>query len=176
LDRRIHLLLAVHPLRRRRQPRKRRRRRPHPRRTRKLRPHQRRRRNQVMETDIKSLNTPNPFSQVFPDCTFPPSPFLWGADNRLISSDLTSDQIKKLKGTGKNGMLTKGDVLKAMGQIKSAYGSAEKMYNDPLGPSGKRASEVRSFPLFFLSSLFVPPSPFLLLLFAYSPSILMSRK
>ena len=62
----------------------------------------------------------------------------------MISSDLTSDQIKKLKGTGKNGMLTKGDVLKAMGKIKSAYGSAEKMYTDPLGPSGKRASEVCS--------------------------------
>jgi len=87
---------------------------------------------------------------VFPDCTSPPlSPF-FDTDNRLISSDLTSDQIKKLKGTGKNGMLTKGDVLKAMGKIKSAYGSAEKMYTDPLGPSGKRASEVCPF----LSSLF----------------------
>jgi hypothetical protein len=48
-------------------------------------------------------------------------------DIRLISSDLTSDQISKLKGSGKNGMLTKGDVLKAMGKIKNAYGSAEKM-------------------------------------------------
>jgi hypothetical protein len=79
---------------------------------------------------------------VFHDCT---SIYLsyWGCtDDRLISSDLTSEQIKKLKGTGKNGMLTKGDVLKAMGKIKSAYGSAEKMYTDPLGPSGKRASEV----------------------------------
>ena len=39
-------------------------------------------------------------------------------------------------------MLTKGDVLKAMGAVKSAYGSAEKLVTDILGPSGKRASEV----------------------------------
>ena len=48
----------------------------------------------------------------------------------------------KLKGTGRGGMLTKGDVLVALGKIKNAYGSAEKMYTDPLGPSGRRASEV----------------------------------
>jgi hypothetical protein len=90
---------------------------------------------------------------VFPDCTYPANLFsCTDTDNRLISSDLTSEQIKKLKGTGKNGMLTKGDVLKAMGQIKSAYGSAEKMYNDPLGPSGKRASEVCPFRLYLLPS------------------------
>jgi len=89
---------------------------------------------------------------VFLDCkSHPPSVSI--IDNRLISSDLTSEQIKKLKGTGKNGMLTKGDVLKAMGKIKSAYGSAEKMYTDPLGPSGKRASEVCPF----LSSFFLLP-------------------
>ena len=74
----------------------------------------------------------------------------------MISSDLTSEQIKKLKGTGKNGMLTKGDVLKAMGKIKSAYGSAEKMYTDPLGPSGKRASEV-CLCSFFRPLWFNPP-------------------
>ena len=39
-------------------------------------------------------------------------------------------------------MLTKGDVLVAMGKIKNVYGSAEKMFTDPIGPSGKRASEV----------------------------------
>jgi len=88
---------------------------------------------------------------VFPDCTFPVNLLTeTDTDHRLISSDLTSDQIKKLKGTGKNGMLTKGDVLKAMGKIKSAYGSAEKMYTDPLGPSGKRASEVCPFPFSLL--------------------------
>jgi hypothetical protein len=32
--------------------------------------------------------------------------------------------------------------LKAMGVIKNSYGSAEDMYMNPLGPSGKRASEV----------------------------------
>jgi hypothetical protein len=39
-------------------------------------------------------------------------------------------------------MLTKGDVLKAMGKIQNAWGSAEKMNTDHLGPSGRRASEV----------------------------------
>lgn len=39
-------------------------------------------------------------------------------------------------------MLTKGDVLKALGKIQNAYGSAEKLMTDHLGPSGKRASEV----------------------------------
>jgi hypothetical protein len=82
-------------------------------------------------------------------------------DIRLISSDLTSDQISKLKGSGKNGMLTKGDVLKAMGKIKNAYGSAEKMYTDPLGPSGKRASEVSLF-LFTLLFPSLDPSFFVL--------------
>jgi hypothetical protein len=106
--------------------------------------------------------------------------------NRLISSDLTSDQIKKLKGTGKNGMLTKGDVLKAMGQIKSAYGSAEKMYNDPLGPSGKRASEVCSIisspclPLHSSCSLLTVPLCISTLASLHmsrdGPCILMSRK
>jgi hypothetical protein len=61
---------------------------------------------------------------------------------RLANSDLTSEQISKLKGTGKNGMLTKGDVLVALGKIKSVWGSAEKLNTDPLGASGRRASEV----------------------------------
>ena len=100
---------------------------------------------------------------MFLDCTSHPSSLFSLLINRLISSDLTSEQIKKLKGTGKNGMLTKGDVLKAMGKIKSAYGSAEKMYTDPLGPSGKRASEV----CLFISSLFPLESP--VSLFASSP-------
>ncbi|WWD19221.1 hypothetical protein CI109_103679 [Kwoniella shandongensis] len=59
----------------------------------------------------------------------------------LLESDLTTEQISKLKGTGRHGMLTKGDVLLALGKVKSAYGSAEKLNLDPLGPSGKRASE-----------------------------------
>jgi hypothetical protein len=119
---------------------------------------------------------------VFPDCTYP-AKLSTDTNDRLISSDLTSDQIKKLKGTGKNGMLTKGDVLKAMGQIKSAYGSAEKMYNDPLGPSGKRASEVCSLCVSFpLSSFFLLSAPLCLSALASlhmsrdGPSILMSRK
>jgi hypothetical protein len=39
-------------------------------------------------------------------------------------------------------MLTKGDVLLAVGKIKNAYGSAEKLNLDIMGPSGKRKSEV----------------------------------
>jgi hypothetical protein len=93
-----------------------------------------------MDVDIKRLNTLNPFSPVFPDCTSPQEKLLLIL--RLINSDLTPEQIMKLKGTGRGGMLTKGDVLLALGQIKNAYGSAEKMYTDPLGPSGRRASEV----------------------------------
>jgi hypothetical protein len=39
-------------------------------------------------------------------------------------------------------MLTKGDVLVALGKLKNPFGSAEKLNTDILGPSGKRASEV----------------------------------
>ncbi|OCF57616.1 pyruvate dehydrogenase X component [Kwoniella mangroviensis CBS 10435] len=60
----------------------------------------------------------------------------------LQESPLTSEQIHKLKGTGRHGMLTKGDVLLALGKVKNAYGSAEKLNLDVMGPSGKRASEV----------------------------------
>ena len=67
----------------------------------------------------------------------------WICSDRLQESSLSSGEISKLKGTGKNGMLTKGDVLVALGQVKSPYGSAEKMSTDILGPSGKRKSEVR---------------------------------
>lgn len=59
----------------------------------------------------------------------------------LLESDLTSEQISKLKGTGKGGMLTKGDVLLALGKIQNAWGSAEKLNMDIMGPSGKRKSE-----------------------------------
>ncbi|KAK6910836.1 hypothetical protein I203_104870 [Kwoniella mangroviensis CBS 8507] len=59
----------------------------------------------------------------------------------LQESPLTSEQISKLKGTGRHGMLTKGDVLLALGKVKNAYGSAEKLNLDVMGPSGKRASE-----------------------------------
>ncbi|CAD6568421.1 MAG: hypothetical protein TREMPRED_004535 [Tremellales sp. Tagirdzhanova-0007] len=59
----------------------------------------------------------------------------------LLESPLSTEEISKLKGTGKNGMLTKGDVLLALGRIKSAFGSAENMTLDIMGPSGRRASE-----------------------------------
>ena len=64
----------------------------------------------------------------------------------MIESDLTSEQISKLKGTGRNGMLTKGDVLVAIGQLQNPYGSAEKLNTDLMGPSGKRVSERAAAP------------------------------
>jgi hypothetical protein len=54
---------------------------------------------------------------------------------------LSTEEISKLKGTGKGGMLTKGDVLLALGKVKNAWGSAEKLNLDVMGPSGKRKSE-----------------------------------
>jgi hypothetical protein len=62
--------------------------------------------------------------------------------SRLQESSLSSEEISKLKGTGKGGMLTKGDVLVALGQLKNPWGSAEKLNLDVMGPSGKRKSEV----------------------------------
>lgn len=64
------------------------------------------------------------------------------ADRRLLESSLSSEEIAKLKGTGKGGMLTKGDVLLALGKIQNSWGSAEKLNLDIMGPSGKRKSEV----------------------------------
>jgi hypothetical protein len=43
-------------------------------------------------------------------------------------------------------MLTKGDVLVAIGQLKNPYGSAEKLNTDLMGPSGKRVSERAAAP------------------------------
>lgn len=60
----------------------------------------------------------------------------------LIESDLTQEQIDKIKPTGIHGMLTKGDVLFALGKISNPYGSAEKLLTDPILPGGRRASEV----------------------------------
>jgi hypothetical protein len=40
-------------------------------------------------------------------------------------------------------MLTKGDVLVALGKLSNPYGSAEKLA-DPMGASGRRASESKS--------------------------------
>lgn len=68
----------------------------------------------------------------------------WGANVsfvRLQESSLSTDEISKLKGTGRHGMLTKGDVLHALGKVKNRYGSAEKYNVDVMGPSGKRLSE-----------------------------------
>lgn len=39
-------------------------------------------------------------------------------------------------------MLTKGDVLKALGKVNNVYGSAEKLNLAVMGPSGVRKGEV----------------------------------
>ncbi|KIR41764.1 pyruvate dehydrogenase X component [Cryptococcus deuterogattii 99/473] len=67
---------------------------------------------------------------------------LFPSVSRLLQeSSLSSEEIAKLKGTGRHGMLTKGDVLLALGKVKNCYGSAEKLNVDVMGPSGKRLSE-----------------------------------
>ncbi|KAE8541949.1 hypothetical protein D1P53_002123 [Cryptococcus gattii VGV] len=70
-----------------------------------------------------------------------PKPLFPSVSRLLQESSLSSDEIAKLKGTGRHGMLTKGDVLLALGKVKNCYGSAEKLNVDVMGPSGKRLSE-----------------------------------
>lgn len=59
----------------------------------------------------------------------------------LTESDLSPEAIAKIKPSGRHGMLTTGDVLFALGKIKNPYGSAEKLFTDPMLPGGRRASE-----------------------------------
>jgi hypothetical protein len=47
-----------------------------------------------------------------------------------------------LKGTGRNGMLTKGDVLFALGKIKDARGTAGKLEPVTNGAPVKKEGEV----------------------------------
>ncbi|KAL1405824.1 pyridoxine biosynthesis protein [Vanrija albida] len=68
-------------------------------------------------------------------------PLFPSASRLLIESNLTPEQISKIKGTGLHGRITKGDVLAAEGKVKNPFGSAEKLVTDPIGPSGLRASE-----------------------------------
>ncbi|WVO14520.1 hypothetical protein L204_102155 [Cryptococcus depauperatus] len=70
-----------------------------------------------------------------------PKPLFPSVSRLLQESNLCSDEIYKLKGTGRHGMLTKGDVLLALGKVENAYASAEKLNLDVMGPSGRRASE-----------------------------------
>ncbi|KIR67926.1 pyruvate dehydrogenase X component [Cryptococcus bacillisporus CA1873] len=70
-----------------------------------------------------------------------PKPLFPSVSRLLQESSLSSEEIAKLKGTGRHGMLTKGDVLHALGKVKNCYGSAEKLNVDVMGPSGKRLSE-----------------------------------
>lgn len=54
---------------------------------------------------------------------------------------MSNEQLKAIKPTGKHNKITRGDILAALGKIKSPYGSAEKYNTDPMGPSGRRKSE-----------------------------------
>lgn len=63
------------------------------------------------------------------------------SDSRIMDEHVSPDKVSKMKGTGKHGILTRGDVLAALGKIPNPWGSAEKMMTDPVGPNGKRASE-----------------------------------
>lgn len=62
---------------------------------------------------------------------------------RLTDSSLSAKEISQLKGTGRNGMLTKGDVLYALGKIKDARGTAGKLVPVVMGaPGAKKDAEV----------------------------------
>lgn len=95
--------------------------------------------------NTRRSNIPNHCSLVSRDCAWPYLHRAHGALTsilfRLQESSLSTDEISKLKGTGRHGMLTKGDVLHALGKVKNRYGSAEKYNVDVMGPSGKRLSE-----------------------------------
>lgn len=68
----------------------------------------------------------------------------------LATSSLTPEQVKNLKGSGRDGYLTKGDVLKAMGKIATVWGTKEA---ETLEKAGKRGVmerfAVRSLPSTF---------------------------
>lgn len=68
----------------------------------------------------------------------------------LATSSLTPEQVKNLKGSGRDGYLTKGDVLKAMGKVATVWGTKEA---ETLEKAGKRGVMER----FAVSSL---PSTF----------------
>lgn len=56
--------------------------------------------------------------------------------SRLLStSSLAPEVVAKLKGSGRAGYLTKGDVLKAMGKVPTVWGSKE---SEALEQAGKR--------------------------------------
>lgn len=92
--------------------------------------------------NTRRSSTPSHCSRVSPDCAcFSCFCIALSHVVRLQESSLSTDEISKLKGTGRHGMLTKGDVLLALGKVKNRYGSAEKFNVDVMGPSGKRLSE-----------------------------------
>jgi len=56
-------------------------------------------------------------------CSYPLDLDLDLVPHRLAEADLSPEQISAIKGTGRNRMLTKGDVLAALGKISHAKGS-----------------------------------------------------
>lgn len=83
--------------------------------------------------------------------------------DRLAEADLTPDQISAIKGTGRNRMLTKGDVLAALGKISDAKGSMKGIPKTAYATSAGYGdvSRRRAF-LFLLArdrSISVPISP-----------------
>lgn len=69
-------------------------------------------------------------------------PMFPSVERLLQESSLSDEQVAKIKGTGRHGMLTQGDILAAEGKIKSPYGSAAGLIDNPMGASGKRANDV----------------------------------
>jgi hypothetical protein len=60
----------------------------------------------------------------------------------ISESNLSQGQVDKIKGTGRHGMLTKGDVLFALGKIKDARGTAGKLGVTKYGVQGQKSAEV----------------------------------
>lgn len=69
-------------------------------------------------------------------------PMFPSVERMLLETSLSDEAISKIKGTGRHGMLTKGDILAAEGKISSPFGSAAGFVDNPMGASGKRANEV----------------------------------
>lgn len=68
-----------------------------------------------------------------------PQPLSPSVHRLLLSSDLSSDAISALKGSGMRGALTKGDVLKAMGKTSTIWGSKEAEVLEKEGLKGVSA-------------------------------------
>ncbi len=73
----------------------------------------------------------------------------------LSESNLSQSQIDKIKGSARHGMLTKGDVLFAMGKVQDPRGTASKLKATKYGVEGAKLNEVRGRVFFFFSRLVI---------------------